>query len=139
MEGSAFTKKDYQSELKPIRGRSDLMLQFGDPDARDAFIAWGGSFGPTREALEILRAQGKKAKLLVPLLISPIPVETYTSFLKGVDRLAIVELNYLGQLHQYLRTELDLPKKTFPIHRSGGAVFQPMRLVAQFKETVFAN
>jgi 2-oxoglutarate/2-oxoacid ferredoxin oxidoreductase subunit alpha len=126
-------------KLQPIRGRSDLMLQFGDADAKDAFIAWGGSFGPTREALEILRAQGKKTKLLVPLLISPMPVETYKAFLKGVERLGIVELNYLGQLAQYLRTELDLPKKTFPIHRSGGAVFQPMELVGRIKETVLAN
>ena len=126
-------------KLRPIRKRSDLVLTFGDPDAKDAYIAWGGSFGPTREALEILRMEGKKSKLLVPLLLSPLPDDTFKAFLKGVERLGIVELNYLGQLAQYLRTELDLPKKTFPIHRSGGAVFQPMELVMRIKETVLAD
>jgi len=126
-------------KLQPLRKRTDLVLQFGDRDAKDAFIAWGGSFGPTREALEILRQGGRKAKLLVPLLISPLPTGAYLEFLNGVERLGIVELNYLGQLAQFLRTELDLPKKTFPIHRSGGAVFQPMELVGRIKETVLAG
>ncbi|MBI5508737.1 MAG: 2-oxoacid:acceptor oxidoreductase subunit alpha [Deltaproteobacteria bacterium] len=126
-------------KLQPIRKRADLVLTFGDADAKDALIAWGGSVGPAREAMEILKAQGKKTKLLVPLLVAPLPTESFKAFLKGVERLGVIELNYQGQLAAYLRTELDLPKATHAIHRSGGAVWQPQELVGRIKETVLAN
>jgi len=126
-------------KLEPLRKRSDLMLTFGDSDAKDALIAWGGSVGAAKELLEILRSQGRRIKLLVPLLIAPIPLESYRAFLKGVERLGIIELNYQGQLASYLRMELDLPAKTVPIHRSGGAVWQPQELLMRVKETLLAN
>jgi 2-oxoglutarate ferredoxin oxidoreductase subunit alpha len=126
-------------KLQPIRERSDLVQVFGDEDATDALITWGYSTGAVKEALEILRAEGRKIKLLVPLLLSPLPLQAFQEFLGGVERLAVIELNYLAQLGHYLRMELDLPAETHQIKRSGGAVWQPEELVMRLKESIFAN
>jgi 2-oxoglutarate ferredoxin oxidoreductase subunit alpha len=126
-------------KLQPIRERDDLVLTFGDEDATDALITWGYSTGAVREALEMLRAEGRKIKLLVPLLLSPLPLKTFETFLTGVEQLAVVELNYMAQLAHYLRMELDLPEKTHYIKRSGGAVWQPEELVMRLNESMFAK
>lgn len=123
-------------KLEPIRKRSDLTITLGDADAKDAWIAWGYSVGAAKEALEILRGQGHKIKLLVPLLLSPLPREAFASFLEGVQRLSVIELNYLGQLAHYLRMEIDLPVDTTLVNRSGGAVWQPEELASRLRETL---
>ncbi len=125
-------------KLQPIRKRSDLVLTFGDADAKEAVLTWGYSTGAVREAVDKLRGEGKKLKLIVPILLAPMPTEALAKALAGVERLAVVELNYQGQMHRYLRTELDLPKKVFPINRSGGAVWQPDEVVVRLKETMYA-
>ena len=66
------------------------------------------------------------------------PLEAFNNALKGVEKLSIVELNHQGQLAQYLRTELDLPKDVYQINRSGGAVWQPAEIVVRLKETMYA-
>ena len=126
-------------KLEPIRKRSDLTITLGDANAKDACIAWGYSVGAAKEALDILRAEGHKVKLMVPLLLAPLPREAFTAFLKGVERLAIIELNYQGQLAHYLRMELDLPRGTVQVNRSGGAVWQPEELVAKLRDALHIN
>ncbi len=127
------------AKLRPLRERNDLVLTLGDPDAKDAVITWGCSTGVVKEVLEKLRADGMKIKLLVPLLLLPLPIEAFESFFEGVERIAIVELNHQAQLAHYLRMELDLPAEVHRIHRSGGAVWQPEEMLRRLSETLFAG
>jgi len=126
-------------KLEPIRQRSDLTITLGDPDAKDAWIAWGYSVGAAKEALEILRKQGKKIKLLVPLLLCPLPTVALHDFLRGVERLAVIELNYQAQLARYMRMEIDLPEELSLICRSGGAVWQPEELVDRISAEMYSG
>ncbi|MCK5687858.1 2-oxoacid:acceptor oxidoreductase subunit alpha [Myxococcota bacterium] len=125
-------------KLEPLRKRSELTITIGDEDAKDAWITWGYSVGAAKEALEMLRAKGHKIKMLVPLLISPLPLDAINGFLDGVDRLAVIELNYQKQLARYMRMEIDLPKSTFNINRSGGAVWQPQELVDRITTAMYS-
>jgi 2-oxoglutarate ferredoxin oxidoreductase subunit alpha len=125
-------------KLEPIRKRADLVLSFGDQDATDTVVTWGYSVGPVHEAVDKLRAEGKKIKLVVPLLLAPLPVETLQKAFAGTQRMAIVELSYLAQLAHYLRMELDLPKTVHRINRSGGAVWQPEEVVMRLRESLYA-
>ncbi|OGR12553.1 MAG: hypothetical protein A2341_12600 [Deltaproteobacteria bacterium RIFOXYB12_FULL_58_9] len=124
-------------KLAPLRKRDDLVLVMGDKDAKDAVITWGYSVGAVKQAVQDLRDEGKKIKLIVPLLIAPLPTEAFNKALKGIEKLAVVELNYQGQMANYLRMELDLPK-TFKVNRSGGCVWQPAEVVMRLKESLFA-
>lgn len=126
-------------KLAPLRKRSDLCLTFGDPDATDAIISWGTSAGAAKEAMELLQAEGKRVKLLVPLLLAPLPLEAFQSYLKNVSRLAVVELNYQAQLGHYLRMELALPKQTTFVNRSGGSVWQPVELLGRLKAALYGE
>jgi 2-oxoglutarate/2-oxoacid ferredoxin oxidoreductase subunit alpha len=112
-------------KLDVLHARSDLFSIEGDPDADLALISWGSTAGVCREALEILRAQRRRAKLLVPWLLYPVAEETYRRFLTGVRAGLVVEQSYQGQLFRILRMFVDLPDGVRSLARSGANPFLP--------------
>jgi 2-oxoglutarate ferredoxin oxidoreductase subunit alpha len=87
-----------------------------------------------REALELARAEGLRAKLLVPYLLYPVVEEGYREFFASVRAGLVVELSYQGQLYRVLRMFLDVPAGVQPMCRSGANPFLPAEVVARLRE-----
>ena len=106
-------------KLDSLRERGDLVKIFGPSKSKIGLISWGSSGEASLGALKGMGLENK-VKVCIPELITPMPKPIMGEFLKGLKRLIIVEMNYSGQYHGFLRRYFDLPKKTFVLKRAGG-------------------
>jgi 2-oxoglutarate ferredoxin oxidoreductase subunit alpha len=109
------------NKLAPLRGRGDLVKVFGSKKARKGIVTWGSSAPFVLETVEELGVQNR-VKVCIPELIHPLP-DKVVEFVQSLDRLLVVEMNYSGQLHRYLRSQLDLPGDSKAYCRAGGKPF----------------
>jgi 2-oxoglutarate ferredoxin oxidoreductase subunit alpha len=116
------------SKLAPLEKRRDLFHVEGEPGAPIGLVAWGSLAGVAREALELARRDGLRAKLLVPLLLYPVAREVYREYFASVRKALIVEQSHIGQFHRLLRMFLDLPPGVESLARSGANPFSPGEL-----------
>lgn len=70
---------------------------YGHKTAKKAIIAWGSTKGPAKEAAEKLGL-----KMIQPVILQPFSQKQMTRALAGVEKIALVETNGLGQLGQLL-------------------------------------
>lgn len=122
------------NKLDPLKSKASLFKVYGDPTAPLAMIAWGSIAGVAREALEAAKAEGLRAKLLVPYLLHPVPEGVYDTFFAGVTAGLVVEQSHQGQLYHLLRMSLDVPKGVKSFARSGANPFQPAEIVAKLRQ-----
>ena len=112
-------------KLDPLRERKDLVKIFGPPKSKIGLISWGSS---GEASLGFIKKAGLEnvVKVCIPELISPMPKRIIGEFLKGLEELIVVEMNYSGQYLGFLRRyfnsseEVDLPSKTVILKRAGG-------------------
>jgi len=115
-----------RKKLAPLSLRDQLVRVFGKEEASRGVITWGSSAQAVLETVEDLGLQNE-VKVCVPELILPLPVRV-KSFLRSTEKLLVVEMNYSGQLYRYLRSEIDLPRKTEVYARAGGRLFSRREL-----------
>lgn len=123
-------------KLDPLKRRRDLFVVEGDPQAPVALVAWGSVAGTAREALEIARAEGIHAKLLVPKLLFPVAEEVYADFLRSVRAGLVVEQSHQGQLYRILRMYVDVPAGMQALARSGSNPILPSSIVERLRRIV---
>jgi 2-oxoglutarate ferredoxin oxidoreductase subunit alpha len=75
----------------------DSVNIFGKKNASKAVIAWGSTKGPAKEAAERLGL-----RMIQPVVLEPFPEKAMKRALKGVEKIALVETNGLGQLGELL-------------------------------------
>lgn len=121
-----------RKKLAPLCHRDDLVKVFGRRDSGRRIITWGSS---AQVVLEAVRGLGlwDEIAVCVPELIHPVP-ERIGEFLRSAERLLVVEMNYSGQLHRYLRSEVDLPGRTEVYARAGGRPFSREELAGPITE-----
>jgi len=119
-------------KLQPLRRRDDLVRVFGREESDRGIVTWGSSAQLVLETVEDLGLQ-HEVKVCVPELIHPLP-RRIESFLGSIERLLVVEMNYSGQLHSYLRSQVDLPKGTRTYARAGGRPFSREELTGPITE-----
>lgn len=119
-------------KLRPLRKRDDLAVVFGKEGSNKGIIAWGSSAQVVLETVKDLGLQDE-VKVCVPELIHPLP-ERIERFLKSTERLLVVEMNYTGQLHRYLRSQSELPEQTYTYTRPGGRPFSMKELAEPIAE-----
>lgn len=108
------TAKDHLAQLDK-RARKLLTHAFGPAavtisgSGPVALIAFGSTAAAAREAADRLAAAGTPVRLIVPRLLSPLPVAEIRAALVGVTRTLVVELNHSRQFWRHLRGALDLP------------------------------
>lgn len=108
-------------KMHAINDEYRLFRRFGAVDPELGILCWGSSAGPVHEAIEILNRQGRNIAAFVPRILSPLPVEEIQTFVDSCPRILVIELSHSAQFHQYLRTQVDLPRaKTEVYARSGG-------------------
>ena len=76
---------------------------YGDADADTLVIGWGGTFGHIHEAVDDLRAAGKKVAMAHFRYINPLPKNT-GEVLARYKHVVVAELN-LGQFADFLQAK----------------------------------
>ncbi|UCG82455.1 MAG: 2-oxoacid:acceptor oxidoreductase subunit alpha [Dehalococcoidia bacterium] len=120
-----FHEKRWQ-KLRPLRQRDDLIKVFGNEKVNRGIITWGSSAQVVLETVSDLQLQNEIA-VCVPELIHPLP-DKVERFVRSVDCLLVLEMNYSGQLYRYLRSQIELPTKTRVYTRAGGRPFSRREL-----------
>ena len=76
---------------------------YGDVDADTLVIGWGGTFGHIHEAVDELRASGRKVAMAHFRYINPLPKNTRETLMR-YKNVIVAELN-LGQFADYLQAK----------------------------------
>ncbi len=71
----------------------DIVKTYGNPDAKTALLCWGSTKGACIEVAEML-----DLKVVQPLVLEPLPVESLKKALSGLEKIIDVEVNATGQL-----------------------------------------
>jgi len=119
-------------KLMPLCQRHELVKVFGEEESRSGIVTWGSSAQIVLETVKDLGLQDE-VKVCVPELIHPLPGRI-ASFLGSTEKLLVIEMNYSGQLHHYLRSQVDLPQKTKIYSRAGGRPFSRKELTGPITE-----
>lgn len=93
---------------------------YGRASAPHAVIAWGSSASVVRKYL----ATHADIALFVPEILHPFPVDALRAFLRGRERVSVLEMNYQGQLHHHLRGLGVIDDRARHVGRAGGLPFQ---------------
>lgn len=111
---------------------------YGDLDGEVTFVCWGSVYGAAREAVDRLKAGGRRAGLLKFTDLWPFPEEKAKPLLQKARHLVAVENNYTGQLSHLIRrcTGIDTPVK---ILKYDGRPFSPDQIIANLKEEAHAH
>jgi 2-oxoglutarate ferredoxin oxidoreductase subunit alpha len=125
-------------KLDPLKSRRDLFLVEGDAHAPLALVSWGSVAGAAREALEMARARGIQAKLLVPKLLFPVAEDLYAEFFRSVQAGLVVEQSHQGQLYRILRMYVNVPAGVQSMARSGSNPILPSAIVERLEHLVLA-
>lgn len=84
---------------------------YGPEEAELTLVGWGSMFGPMKEAVERLNAQGVRANMVHIADVWPFPAEAVAKFLSKARRLVAVENNYSGQLADLIRMKTGIEIK----------------------------
>ena len=85
--------ENYLNEITKITGREyHVFNYYGDPDATDVVIAMGSASGVIRDAVDALRAEGKKVGFLQVHLYRPFSAKHFLNALpSSVERIAVLD------------------------------------------------
>jgi 2-oxoglutarate ferredoxin oxidoreductase subunit alpha len=76
---------------------------YGEAEAEITFVSWGSSRGAVLDAIDMLKAKGKTARLVHFTWLYPFPAEAALAQLSPATRIIDVEQNATGQLASLIR------------------------------------
>ena len=126
---------DHRAQLDKRRDKLDGFV-YGDHwatiegDGDVAVVTWGSVTGAAREALDAVRAEGAKVRLIAPRLLSPVRPEAFAAALDGVTRVLVVEQTHSAQFHRYLKAHYALPDEVRVLSRPGPLPIRPAEIRA---------
>lgn len=97
------------------RDSRDWYRTLGSEKATRGIVAWGSAYGLLREWV----VAHPDTRVFLPEIIHPFPLEGFESWRRGLESLAIVEMNFQGQFHRYLSSLTDI-RGARRFTRSGG-------------------
>jgi 2-oxoglutarate ferredoxin oxidoreductase subunit alpha len=105
---SGMMRKRFQ-KLEPLKNGLARHVVHGDERPADiAIVGFGSTFGPVREAVDALQAQGMSVGAFYPRVLGPFPAEQVAEFAGAATHVVIPEVNYTAQLARLVRAETDL-------------------------------
>jgi 2-oxoglutarate ferredoxin oxidoreductase subunit alpha len=122
---------------KMVHARDDLPLPqyYGPSGAKIGFIGYGSTWGPIREAQELLALDGVPTRFFQARTLFPVQTHTLAPFLEGVEVAYVVEHNYNGQFAQLIREALPQHHaKLRSIVKYDGLSFRAPDLAARVRE-----
>ena len=105
----------------------------GDPDAEVTLVGWGSTAGVIQEAIEQLAAAGVVVNHLHFKWLVPFHADEATELLSSCKRTILIENNYSGLFHRYLRGETGFTVDGH-IRKYDGEPFKPHHVVAAVQE-----
>lgn len=104
---------------------------YGPQGAEVTLVCWGSTYGPAREAVNLLNANGARANLLHFVDLWPFP-EQVARTLSGCRRVVAVEQNYTSQLARLIRMCTGYSVDGV-INKYDGRPFSPEDIVARLE------
>lgn len=104
-------------------------------DAEIVFITYGCSTRSALEAMEQLRAQGKKVGMLQMQTVWPLPEKEIRAVLSSAKTVVVPELN-LGQIAGEIRKFNDYGCQVLQANRVDGILISPAEIMAVLKEVL---
>jgi len=117
----SMNEKRYK-KLDHIIDKFPLWRYYGIKGASLGLLGWGSTKGVIREAVHMCSRAGIDAVGMVPRILNPLPTRELDEWFDTLDTLVVIEMSYTGQFLKFLRSQLDLPKKTVHYARSGGSL-----------------
>ena len=95
-------------KLEPLKDRA-RQAGHGEAHPTDvAFIGFGSTFGPVREAIDRLTEQGLSVGSFYPRILMPFPADKVIDFVKDAKRVIVPEVNFTGQLARLIKAETGI-------------------------------
>jgi len=108
---------------------------FGDANAKIGLIGFGSTWGPIREAQQVLALKGVPTRFYQARTLWPVPTETLGPFLDSVQVAYVVEHNYAGQFAAMIRETLPQHHaKLRSITKFDGFSFRSPEIVRRVQE-----
>jgi 2-oxoglutarate ferredoxin oxidoreductase subunit alpha len=127
-------------KLAAVADQYALFHRFGAEQPEIGVICWGSSVGVVREALEHLGQDAARVGVFAPRMLMPMPRHHLQTFIDSCQSVLVVELSYSGQFHQYLRSQVDLPRQATSLYsRSGGKALSTTEIVAALRPLLTPN
>ncbi|KPK21263.1 MAG: pyruvate ferredoxin oxidoreductase [Dehalococcoidia bacterium SM23_28_1] len=106
--------------------------RYGPQEADLTLVCWGSSYGPCREAVDLLKASGGSANLLHFSDLWPFPEDEAARMLKACRHTVAVEQNYTSQMARLIRmcTGLSVDRT---VNKYDGRPFSPEDIVAELR------
>ena len=111
----------------------DGPVQYGPPEADLTLVGWGSTYGPLRETVDRLNAEGTTAKMLHIRDVWPFPTEKVKAALSDARRTVMVEGNATGQMASLLESHAGV-KIDHHIRKYDGRPFSPEYILTGLKE-----
>jgi len=99
-----------------------------------AVVTWGSLTGAAREAIDLLRRDGRQVRLVAPRLLAPLRRQALSVALDGVKQVLVVEQSHGAQFHHYLKAHCDLPGEVRVLHRPAPLPIRPSEIHAAIME-----
>ncbi len=127
-------------KMDAIAEKYRLHWKFGRNNPDLGILCWGSSAGPVREAVDALNVSDLRIAGFVPRILAPLPTRELQAFINDCDQLLVIELSYSAQFHQYLRSQVDLPRgKTHVLARSGGKSLATAEVISAVRQLLGAE
>ncbi len=95
-------------KLDPLRTEA-RQAAHGETQPTDvAFIGFGSTFGPVREAIDRLTELGMSVGSFYPRVLAPFPAQAVIDFVADARRVIVPELNFTGQLARLIKAETGI-------------------------------
>lgn len=119
-----------QGKLRGMVGEMSGPARYGPAEAETTFICWGSTYGPLREAVDLLNAERPgRANMLHFTDLWPLPLEPVMAALASARLRIAVEVNATAQLANLLRSQTGIQMDS-TILKYDGRPFTPEYILA---------
>jgi 2-oxoglutarate ferredoxin oxidoreductase subunit alpha len=95
-------------KLAPLANGLVRQAGHGEAQPEIAIIGFGSTFGPVREAIDLLTADGYSIGAFYPRVLGPFPTDSVRAFVANAKRVIVPEVNLTGQLARLIRSETGI-------------------------------
>jgi 2-oxoglutarate ferredoxin oxidoreductase subunit alpha len=117
-------------KLETARATVQPPVRYGPAQSNLTLVDWGSTYGPLRETVDRLNAEGHSANMVHFCDIWPFPVEATRAALSDARRVVVVEGNISGQFEFLLRAYADV-RADGHVRRYDGRPFTPEYILAR--------
>ena len=117
-----------------MRAALEPPTQYGPRIAQLTLVGWGSTYGPLREAVDILNSRRPGAANMVHFhAVWPLALGAAEPALMKAKRVIVVEVNTTGQLAMVLRSHVGI-EVAGSIRRYDGRAFTPQYILRRVQE-----